>query len=290
MSVVSVKEGYSSVRYSGSGSSEKTLTRVFSAVVDDATDTPLTLAADSNIPQAGDTYPSDASFRAGVPDISKISPYFYNVTVTYGTSEIDFPTGGDNPLSEPASIDWDDAESVEPVDKDADGEALVNAVDEPFDPAPTHPFNDAVLIIQRNQAAFYAGDKYIFGGSVCSHTFWGAPAGTALMKSIRAHYERGSINYWKVTYRIQFRLDRPAGVNPSQTWYHRLLNQGYRYYDDDGQLLIAKDDAGDPVSQPILLDADGKKLAAGATPVWLLRPKYRVAAWWPLGIDSGDLS
>ena len=92
---------------------------------------------------------------------------------------------------------------------------------------------------------------------------------------------------WRVSYEIRFRDD----------WRARILNEGFRVRgagvnkDGSAKMIEIKEDgttdaSGEPVSQPVLLNAAGDApLAAGASPIWLYFERYPIANWTPLQLE-----
>jgi len=291
MAIISVKEGFSGVEAGGSDKA-LTATRTFSVVTDAVSDVPLDVfgAEDPvtglSIPLVGDPHPTQYLLKAARPHIATVCPTFFNVKVNYSTRPNVSSTQEDDPLDEPAVYSWSDAASTEPVDEDADGNALVNAAGEPFDPPLTKDFEDPVLTITRNQASFDPDVKLDYGNSVCAEVFWGAAIGRARMTSIKGDEQAGSPAYWTCVYVIQFRFLTATDTPASKAWYWRVLNHGFRYIGSGSKTYAFLDTNGQPLSQPSLLAADGSPLAASADPVWLYFRKYPSKEWAVLGLNN----
>ena len=80
--------------------------------------------------------------------------------------------------------------------------------------------------------------------------------------------------YWNVTYEIHFRLSNPIPGTPRIGWIRRLVDEGRiekTGVTDDGmpELLQNKDKEGTVLSEPVLLDGKGRKLADGKRAVYL---------------------
>lgn len=291
MAILSVKKGFSGITAGGSETARTTV-ETYSVVTDSVSDGPLAVLATTDpttglaIPTPNTPHPDDAFYLAGVPNVSLICPTFFNVTVPYSTrGGQDQAAQYNDPLAEPAEISWGDVASVEPIDQDADGNAILNAAHEPFDPPPAMDIKDTLLRIKRNEAAFDPDTKLTFDDTTNQHVFWGGKPGRARMAIPAADKVNASPSYWKVLYEITFRMRTPVGVTDEKAWYRRILNQGYRYLDGDGVSHPILED-GQPISQPKLLAADGSILASDADPVWLEFKKYPPTDWGLLGLDT----
>jgi hypothetical protein len=91
-----------------------------------------------------------------------------------------------------------------------------------------------------------------------------------------------------VTMTLKYKPLPPAHMRPKEgSPFHPMtggwvptcvLNSGWAYLNDDDVKVTAMDDAGkSPVNNQVLLDADGKKLPAGGTPIYLHFQQYQEA-------------
>jgi len=147
---------------------------------------------------------------------------------SHGHEQAEPPTGEDNVEY------WWDAEEIEEVLEfdPVSGLPIVNSVGEPL--PITSPILISVLNIDRIENSFDPDVNLIFGNHTNSATFWGAPAGTALMTPIRARPERmGGVKKWRVSYVIKFNFrkypDPDSGEYVFIGWGMRLLNHGTKY-------------------------------------------------------------
>lgn len=285
--------------------------RKWTVLVDDPTTGELDAGLAPDIPRIGDPWDAaDYWLQAASIKVRAISPYLYEVSVNYATRETYPPnappvgTGpgpwgspgigggpgtsytvvfGDqpSPIDEPAEITWGFASSQEPIDADIHGNPLRNTADEPFDPPPTREFNDLVCTFQRNEAAVNPLTMLAYQDAVNSDQFGFANAGQARITRLTAESRTvQGFTFWRVRYEIQFRADG---------WKKRILNEGFRERTgkDSKELPIYRqitDDAGNPLSKPVLLDAQGKRLADDKPPVWLYFDVYPVRPFAPLGL------
>lgn len=285
MAILSVKKGFSGVTAAGDRS-KLTTTATYSVVTDSRSDGPLAVLGAEDpvtglkIPTPNTPHPDDGFYIAGVPRVSLVCPTFFNVQVPYATR-----SGGaqawqySDPLTEPADISWGDAGSVEQIDTDADGNAIVNVLGEPFDPPIAREYKDPVLTISRNEAAFDQTVKLTYEDTVNASEFWGGAPGRARMVSIVAHKVNASPAYWVVVYVIQYRMRTPSGVTDLKAWYRRILNQGLTYRPAPGESPVATVNG-----ELVLLAADGTKTDR-TNPHWLEFRLFPPANWGILGLN-----
>lgn len=311
MAAVSVHKSWES-ELTGERESRSGL-RKWTVLVDDPTTGELDAGLAPDIPRIGDPWDAaDYWLQAASIKVRAISPYLYEVSVNYATRDSgDYPptappvgTGpgpwgspgigggpgtsyivvfGDqpSPIDEPAEITWGFASSQEPIDADINGNPICNAADEPFDTPTTRDIDDLVLTISRNEATVNPLTMLAYQGAVNSDQFGFANAGQARLTRITAEAQTlNDFTYWRVRYEIQFRADG---------WRKRIRNEGFRERtgtDANGRPIYRQitDDAGNPLSKPILLDAAGRRLADGQPPVWLYFDVYPSLPFATLGL------
>ena len=201
----------------------------------------------AGIPDIGEQHP-DANWIAcrrkrAVP----LGPFLYDVVCDYA--------GQDSPLIAPAQISWQEASSTELVDRDSDGNALVNGAGEPYQVSV--PISDLVAVITRNEAAYPYATMYAYWNAVNSDVVAGTwPAGTVKMLPITAvRQDDGTTYYYVITYRMQF---RSLDADGKGGWPPRVPNKGKRYRAvAGGDLLRVRDLLG---IDEALLNADGTLL------------------------------
>jgi hypothetical protein len=233
------------------------------------------------IPRLNDPHPKDSFRRAEQPKTSRKNnnPLLWQVVVDYAqASKSDSSSRStDNPLDAPAVIEWDFVSSMEEIDRDIDGNPIVNSARQRFDPMPQEEFLYPVLRITRNEATDNAAQRVLYRGAVNSDPFYGVGPGQARLNGIPARrIVSGLLIYWQKTYTIQFRDAPPGEKDASKAWHTRILDQG-RFTRVMENVLIAKgidykavlDGEGRSVSDPVLLDGAGQALGMKKKPVWL---------------------
>lgn len=198
-----------------------------------------------------------------------------------------------NPLNRDVDISYSFADEEVQIDHDIDGYAITNSAGETPDPPITKTVSDLVIRIVKNQSSYSATTAMNYKNKINSGSFMGFAAG--LVKCIDYSavkmYDDSYGSYWQVTKEFQVRLATVNGINKG--WKRRLLDQGFRETDgtDDAgkpkyKAITAADDEGKliPVSEPVLLNGSGAKLADGGTPVWLEYDVYESTSF--SGLDS----
>ncbi len=251
MALVNVQERWSGVngqieQINIEGAQRGVAGRAFTALFDAAPTWVDAIDADG-IPDIGDQHPDASWLALRRKRVVPLGPLLFDVICEYD--------GQDSPLVAPVQFAWQEASSTELVDRDADGNALVNGAGEPYQ-LPKQ-ISDLVAVITRNEAAYPYSTMYAYWNAVNSDTVasvW--PAGTVKMLPITAvRQDDGTTYYYVVTYRMQFRsldADSLGGWNP------RVPNKGRRYRAaPGGDLLRVKDLLG---VDEALLNADGTLL------------------------------
>ncbi len=236
--------------------------RVFRANTDDPFDNAATVLAYVDCPRVGHLYPDDprAFCQRVRPRNESFSKLVWIVTAGYSTErEI-----SENPLNDPAEIDWNTAfytriATYQRAGPNA-GNAIVNAAYDPFDPAVEADDSRWGANVKKNVPGVPAWMGYYGrdGGAVNSDAFQldGYAIGIRMAKisgiTISGWQERNGIAYKVLTMRI----DLDAG-----TWITQILNDGMRTRAG----TKCKDADGQPVTEPALLLSSGAQAAFPAT-------------------------
>lgn len=110
-----------------------------------------------------------------------------------------------NPELEPPDIEWDFEVLHRAPPRDLDKKAFLNTAKQPFTPAPSFEYANAVLLITRNELDFNRVTASQYSFAVNKEMFLGAEPGTVQCLPPKAKMMfRGSINYWRVSYRLRF--------------------------------------------------------------------------------------
>ncbi len=240
-----------------------TTTRVYDVIVDgsNAPFEHLLIERSLIFPTKFDVHPGNSFLfvdnKSATPNPG---PNKFLLTVSYGSI-------GD-PLQVPAQIDWLHAGSLEPIDRDFDGNAITNSSGETPDPPLTEDVEDIVFRAVYNTATFDAGISSLYKGAVNSDVWFGFPIETAKVITFSGSRKASeTVPYWEITQETQIRQ--------YDTWAKRYLDQGFRIKQDVNGITglqeyeTIKDSNGDPLSQPVLLDGNGQQLKAVASPVFI---------------------
>ena len=185
---VSVKENWSGRSYS-----QRTMTarREFtvSGVVDD-------LQAISAVPELARnvSFPQDARLLSEGAEVSRWEgPRFAVVTADFsipqsGSGSEHEPPPETNKLDEPPRISWQQSESSEPVDRDADGNPILYSNWKPVDPPVTRMICNERFTVKRWESTYDRAKALTYKGRINSDTvtLWGwgdAQPGTLLLVS-----------------------------------------------------------------------------------------------------------
>ena len=290
MAVVNVKKGWSGDS-GGAGKNSNQRVCVYTVLTDSAADTWDSAIKNAvGLPKYNDSYPGMGNFGVTSRAFNRKSPTLWDVTVTWTCRTF----GGSHsnpdvdPLDQPYEYAWRSQVSREPIEMDAAGNAILNAAGEPFDPPIQEDFYDSVLSITFNSGSFDEAAWRAARGNLNADEFLGGAPGTCKILDGNATQQRnGAITYWRVAVEVAYREDN---------WKRRVLNQGFRYAatDDSGTILkyedgsvkytIACDKAKHPLTKPILLAADGTRLAEGADPIWLVLTTKKSVDYSSLGM------
>lgn len=186
------------------------------------------------------------------------------VTGNYGPFAANICGGGpqNNPLNYPPEATWNFRNFERIVEKDQNDKAIENTAGDPFvDPPVTIDDPRPVLTIVRNEESFDPNLAYQFRSAVNSDPFCGADPQQCKVLQIsgKRQWNQDIGYYFEVVYEFEFN-----GLG----FHARPLNQGYREKDSGGDLQHALY-KGVPVTTPVLLGNDGKRLATGSDPIYL---------------------
>lgn len=168
-----------------------------------------------------------------------------------------------NPELEPPDIEWDFEQATRSPSTDLDKKAFLNSASQPYTPSPAFEYANAVLVMSRNELAFdrLTASKYAF--SVNSKKFLGADPGCVQCMPPKAKLMyKGSINYWRITYRLRFGELLDDGTlrpwDPVEILDAGLMEMKLSPGSADKWNPVPILRHGVPISQPVCLDGAGK--------------------------------
>jgi hypothetical protein len=213
-----------------------------------------------------------------------INPVLENGSNNLYRVGVDFSDNGNadtfvtNPLDRLFRPELDFEESREPLYEDGNGNPIVNAAGQAFDPPIDTPVRDAVVILRWNTSTYLAALAKSAIGSVNTDVVFGAQPGELKITGWQiTPLEENSVKYYQNIVKITERENRVVGGQTISGWAKLVLNEG-RYcnllagtnitFDGTAALVTPiLDSAGEPVSDPVKLNGDGSILnsKAGAT-------------------------
>lgn len=172
------------------------------------------------------------------------------------------------PEAEPPDIEWDFESLTKAPPADTNGDPFVNSASVPYTPAPTFEFAHAVLLITRNEANFNRVTASSYAFAVNNDRFLGADPGCVQCMPPKAKMMfRGSISYWRVSYRLRFGRERADGtlepwdpVEILDAGTSELVKTPGKVKNEPIPILHR----GVAITHPVLLDGKGKKAVPGA--------------------------
>lgn len=241
-----------------------------------AVDTPIDeIAMATGIPQPGTQHSSGIFAHVNSIAPEQVSPIMWQVIVGYE---------GVNPYTGAVEVEWTDAATSEPIDRDYNGVAIVTANNEPVDGL-SFDLADQVCVISRKFISINLQAIAEYRHAVNSDTFLGWPPGTAKLigYSAKNTFKFGaSQELWDVTARIQFRKGL-MGATDAQAWYKRWRHEGL-YVKVGGVIQRAPDGHGQETTKPVLLKTDGTQETNPNAAVWVYTQLYGSLPYSGLGL------
>jgi hypothetical protein len=172
------------------------------------------------------------------------------------------PGSQDDPLAVPPRIKWEFGSVSEPIDRDIDGNPIVNSAGDPFQQQPTRDFTTTFLHYTRNEPFFNVQTALLYRNKVNSAAMVIAGAGSITAGQMKCCDISPSTDYTAdaafvpVTYKFELRADG---------FKTRILDQGMRaWYTNPTTSQPALEHIAtikkQPVSQPIRLDGTGEPI------------------------------
>jgi len=239
-------------------------------------DTPIDQIAEaSGIPQWGTQHSSGIYAHVNLIDPQQVSPILWQVAVGYE---------GVNPYTGSVEVEWTDAATTEPIDRDYNGAAIVTENGEPVEGL-SFDLADQACVISRTFIGIDLQAIANYRHAVNSDTFLGWPPGTAKLVGYSAKntFKFGAPQeLWQVTARIQFRKGL-MGATDAQAWWKRWRHEGI-YVNVGGVIQRARDYMGQEVTKPVLLKTDGTQELDPNSAVWVYTQLYGALPYSGLGL------
>ena len=231
----------------------RTYTRAFTLVTTSQSEGPHLVGSHPSLPRIGSPHPEDFGAWCVELSVENSDPWKgWTVTASYdSTVELN-----ENPLFEPASIEWDGETFEETAIYDRDGNAVLNSAGDPFLDVFRERTRRVVSVMKNisqvptwiitaedavNSAAFQLDGFTI-------------PAGLARLGAPRLGkwQKRNGITYREMSMSIRLRKDG---------WNLEPLDAGFRYRDGSSNLKRITSYDGTDVTQPVCLNGAGAILS-----------------------------
>lgn len=294
MGVTGVVECYGDGRSGGVDQSyARTYTRVFDVYTSRDEVGPVAIRLSGAIPVIGSKYHNgldvsdpdyefdNGSFANSIQMEPWDSPTAWKVTVQYGafnTSEF-----GSNPTNWKVRVRFGGERTERVVVFDKAGNPILNSTGDRYGEPITVDDHITTMTIQRNElvSAFDLGLASLYSDTINDATWNGFAARKLKLGIIETSDEQydtaNDVWYYTVTYPIAISRDE---------WRKDILDQGYNELDAYGGPPKPIMNNGQPVSEPVLLDGAGHRLAGYASsPVTFQTYVFDEADWSGLGID-----
>jgi hypothetical protein len=237
-------------------------TRNFTALADLVGYTTLDALLAPGIPRRNDPHPQNFALRARRFNPIKVSPIYFEISVGYEAPISDPNDPANNPLAQPAEIEFSAVTQEVEIDEDINGDPIETVNGEPLQGV-TRPFTDLVITVTRNLPSFNPASISEFTNKVNSTEFIGCPAGTVRIMDINAKSVfSNDFPYFIAT--VSFQIRRGFGpVTDAKAWWYRTAHQGY-IVKVGGNKEVAKATDGFTVPQPVMIHlTTGEQLADG---------------------------
>ena len=244
---------------------EFTATRLLQVEVDDPADDEQTVIeyVIANVVAIGTAHPTCA--YAWCRNINAVQSaddgLSWTVTCSYGPFDED--ERDENPLSKPAQIEYDFQVEQVGIDADRDGQRIQNSCGDPFQQAIEVPIYRQVINVTKHMATYNAGLYAAYAGAVNADRWQGFEPGQVQFIPGRARRE------FDPKYGYYYIVDWQFVVNTDGYLPLRLLDQGYRQLNDDDEPVYLVDAEDEKLSDPALLNGNGRKLEPDEPPVFL---------------------
>jgi hypothetical protein len=224
------------------------------------------------------------------------------ITCTYGIEQESWTAPDADPLAQPPRVRWNTCTSSEDVDRDIDGNPIVNSVGDAFSSPAKRRFNTKSFTIFRNEPFYNFAASLIYENTINSvaWTVLGVtfPAGTIMCACIEPtnEYDANAASYVTMAYTFEVAgLTRDYNPTSASLFQLRLLDQGQRAkythasVTTIGELYTAK---GSQISSDVRFDPNGKpvdttlKVERKHTPINCAAPAGATRETGPDGVTS----
>lgn len=180
----------------------------------------------------------------------------WQIDLTYGTwNPLEHAIDG-NPLHLPVTFTFVPSVEEVPAFEDVDGDPIVNAAGDPYDPPLMRRVQKGTLTVKRNESPFAVNlyNLQVQGNTTNLASWNGFPPKTLLLEPIKIP----EILFSQVTQQFYFPFEYVFLFDPD-TWVKQIVNAGLRALNAAGQLVPILIQ-GQPASQPVPLDEQGRAI------------------------------
>jgi hypothetical protein len=234
-------------------------------------ETEATIASGSpygTIPQVNEVHPRNRFLRVNKVTPQRISPVACHVIIAYGVGQ---QPSQQDPLADKPRIRWQLGSTTEPIDRDVEGNPIVNSAGDAFDPPLNTEFTTLFLTYTRNEPYFDIQKALTYSNTVNSNSFTIRGAGIVAPGQIKcdsiqpAGEYTDDADFVPIVYSFEIRRGNKQDSDGSWDGFKlRVLDQGLRaYYDiNKGPARIYDPDQStaasrSPVTSDVRLDGYG---------------------------------
>lgn len=208
------------------------------------------------LPQDNSPHPQSLISRARSIRVRKTAPRLFTANVSYEASVIDPADPAVSPLFAPPVISARSTTQEVEIDFDVNGRPIATVNGEPIRGV-MRTIPDVTITVKRNLARFDFGIIATYTSTVNSSTYLDCPPGTLRIADIQANpVSSEDFSYFEVMFEFQCRRGR-GPVTDERAWWYRAPHVGFWVKDEDTEQLVLAKNAGQKVSQPVFIIAEG---------------------------------
>lgn len=235
--------------------STRTYERVFRVRTSSAYDEAETVLAYPLVPRIGTPYPYYPAAKCTRRSARQVQgKLVWHVTCSYSTAK----DPEENPLADPAEVEWSSEIYQRPYFEDINGDGILNSAGDYFDPPVEGDDVRWVVTVTKNVAnvpTWILDYENAVNDAEFTLDNLAIDARKAKLSSLRISkwQTRNDVDYRVLT--MEFHLNK-------NTWDKKILDQGFREYDSILEKTFKiTDEDGAPIRAPALLDGSGEAIA-----------------------------
>lgn len=231
----------------------RTYTRAFKLTTSVQSEGPYAVGSHASLPKIGSAHPEDPNAYCYDIDVQCTDGWTgWTVTCLY-TDEI---TLNENPLAEPAIIEWDKDPFQENATEDRNGEAMLNSAGDIITDIFRERSRRVVSVVKNvSSVPTWILDSEDAVNSA-AFTLDGVPIATGL-----ARLPAPKIGRWQKRNGWSFREISMTIMLNKDGWAARPLDRGFRFKNGSGNRIRITNDDGTDITEPVCLDGTGLVLS-----------------------------